>query len=163
MRALISASVIRRTLEPDGTFDAKQELKDVAKDVERALLEIAVEHDARSTEEAVNFVDGLKKERIKKQIYRNRELALADVADYAAEHFATEEAVMRAYEYPFRELHAQEHRKLASMIARFRDQEAAGDPAASLSVLRGMREWISGHLQVTDRPCTEFLNARGFR
>jgi hemerythrin-like metal-binding protein len=88
---------------------------------------------------------------------------LADVADYAAEHFATEEAVMRAYEYPFRELHAQEHRKLASMIARFRDQEAAGDPAASLSVLRGMREWISGHLQVTDRPCTEFLNARGFR
>jgi sulfite reductase (NADPH) flavoprotein alpha-component len=35
--------------------------KRMAKDVERALLEIAVEHDAHSIEEAVNFVDGLKK------------------------------------------------------------------------------------------------------
>jgi sulfite reductase (NADPH) flavoprotein alpha-component len=33
----------------------------MAKDVERALLEIAVEHDAHSIEEAVNFVAGLKK------------------------------------------------------------------------------------------------------
>ena len=34
--------------------------KRMARDVERALLEIAVEHDARSIEEAVNFVAGLK-------------------------------------------------------------------------------------------------------
>ena len=88
---------------------------------------------------------------------------LTDVADYAMEHFATEEAVMNAYEYPLREAHAQEHRKLATMIARFQDQEAAGDPAASLSVLRGIRAWISCHLRVTDKSCTEFLNAHGFR
>jgi putative transposase len=31
---------------------------------------------------AESFFSSLKKERIKKQIYRNRELALADVADY---------------------------------------------------------------------------------
>jgi sulfite reductase (NADPH) flavoprotein alpha-component len=34
--------------------------KRMARDVERALLEIAIEHDARSIEEAVNFVAGLK-------------------------------------------------------------------------------------------------------
>jgi hemerythrin-like metal-binding protein len=88
---------------------------------------------------------------------------LAEVADYAVEHTATEEAVMRAYEYPFRESHAQEHQKLIAMVAQFRDQEAAGDPATSLSVLRGLREWMSSHVQITDRSCTEFLNARGFR
>ena len=33
---------------------------------------------------AESFFSSLKKERIKKQIYRNRELALADVADYIA-------------------------------------------------------------------------------
>jgi len=31
---------------------------------------------------AESFFDSLKEERIKKQIYRNRELALTDVADY---------------------------------------------------------------------------------
>jgi putative transposase len=31
---------------------------------------------------AESFFSGLKKERIKKQIYRNRELAIADFADY---------------------------------------------------------------------------------
>ena len=31
---------------------------------------------------AESFFSSLKKERIKKQIYKNRELALADVADY---------------------------------------------------------------------------------
>ena len=35
--------------------------KRMAKDVERALADIAAEHGARSTEEAVDFVDGLKK------------------------------------------------------------------------------------------------------
>ena len=35
--------------------------KRMAKDVERALVDIAAEHGARSTEEAVNFVAGLKK------------------------------------------------------------------------------------------------------
>ena len=35
--------------------------KRMAKDVERALIDIAAEHGARSTEEAVNFVIGLKK------------------------------------------------------------------------------------------------------
>ena len=35
--------------------------KRMAKDVERALIDIAAEHGARSTEEAVNFVSGLKK------------------------------------------------------------------------------------------------------
>jgi sulfite reductase (NADPH) flavoprotein alpha-component len=35
--------------------------KRMAKDVERALVDIAAEHGARSTEEAVSFVGGLKK------------------------------------------------------------------------------------------------------
>jgi len=44
---------------------------------------------------------------------------LADVSDYAAEHFATEEVVMEAYDFPLRETHTEEHRKLAAMVARF--------------------------------------------
>jgi hemerythrin-like metal-binding protein len=87
---------------------------------------------------------------------------LTDVADYAAEHFATEEAVMRAYEFPWRDAHAQEHRKLTAMVAKFRAQEESGDAALSVAVMRGLRKWIIWHVQGTDKLYTEFLNSRGF-
>ncbi len=85
---------------------------------------------------------------------------LSDVADYAWEHFATEEAVMKAYDFPGRQTHTQEHRQAEAMVAKFRDQAASGDPALSVHVLHSLKEWVSRHVQGTDKMYTEFLNAR---
>ena len=88
---------------------------------------------------------------------------LRDVADYAAEHLATEEAVLKAYGYPALEAHIKQHRKLTEMVADFQEREVAGDPALNMSVLRELKGWAMSHVQGTDKLYTEFLNARGMR
>jgi hemerythrin-like metal-binding protein len=88
---------------------------------------------------------------------------LLDLEDYAAEHLATEEAVLRAYGYPALEAHIKGHRRLTAMIVHFREQEAVGDPGVNLRVFRELRDWMLSHVQGTDKLYTEFLNARGMR
>jgi hemerythrin-like metal-binding protein len=88
---------------------------------------------------------------------------LRDVADYAAEHLATEEAVLRAYGYPAIEAHIKHHRKFAEMVANFQRREVAGDPALNVSVLRELKAWAMSHVQGTDKLYTEYLNACGMR
>jgi hemerythrin-like metal-binding protein len=88
---------------------------------------------------------------------------LLDVAEYTAEHLATEEAVLTAYGYPSLDAHIREHRKLSEIVAHFIEREVAGDREVNLSVLRDLRDWMLLHVQGTDKLYTEFLNGCGMR
>ncbi len=86
---------------------------------------------------------------------------LADFAAYEEEHFATEEAVMRAYDYPWRERHAVEHRQASAVLDRLQIRCASGEAALSVEVLAHLREWLGRHMLESDKMYTEHLNARG--
>ena len=86
---------------------------------------------------------------------------LADLADYAAEHFATEEAVLRAYAFPWRDKHALEHQRFLETVNRLRLQCSSGEPAMSVHVMHHLKEWLSQHVLVSDKMYTEHLNACG--
>jgi hemerythrin len=86
---------------------------------------------------------------------------LSDLADYAGEHFATEEAVMNAYDFPWRDMHALEHRQFSAAIGNLQIQNASGEVAMSVQVLDHLKGWLSRHVLGTDRMYTEHLNARG--
>jgi hemerythrin-like metal-binding protein len=86
---------------------------------------------------------------------------LSEVADYAAEHFATEEAVMKAFEYPWRDMHTLEHRQFLVEIGKLQAQCNSGDVAVSVTLLYHLREWIGRHLIGSDRMYSEHLNSRG--
>jgi len=88
---------------------------------------------------------------------------LRDLAEYAIEHISTEEAVLRAYCYPYLDAHLEQHRKFCGMLADFKEREVAGDPALNVSVLRCLRDWMLSHVRGTDRLYAEFLNAHGMR
>jgi hemerythrin-like metal-binding protein len=60
---------------------------------------------------------------------------LAELADYTTEHFATEEAVMTAYDFPWRDMHALEHRQFTASIGKLQLQVASGEAAMSVQVL----------------------------
>lgn len=93
----------------------------------------------------------------------SQELAafLADVADYAQEHFATEEAVLGAYDFPWRDHHALEHRQFGAELDSLQIRCASGEVALSVPVLAHLREWLERHVLESDKTYTEHLNARG--
>ena len=86
---------------------------------------------------------------------------LADLAAYMQEHFATEEAVMKAYDYPWRDRHASEHRQASAVLDRLQIRCASGEAALSVEVLAHLRDWLSRHVLESDKAYTEHLNARG--
>jgi len=92
-----------------------------------------------------------------------RELAelLLDLVAYAREHFATEEAVMKAYDYPWRDRHAMEHRQMSAVLDSLQTRCASGEAVLSVEVLDHLRQWLEQHVVGTDKMYTEHLNARG--
>jgi len=92
-----------------------------------------------------------------------RELAelLADLVAYAREHFATEEAVMKAYDYPWRDHHAMEHRQMSAVLDSLQMRCASGEVVLSVEVPDHLRQWLEQHVVGTDKRYTEHLNARG--
>jgi hemerythrin len=86
---------------------------------------------------------------------------LADLADYAKEHSATEEAVLNAYEFPWRDHHALEHRRAVADLDAAQIRCASGEAALSVEVLDRLKEWLERHVLESDRMYTEHLNARG--
>jgi len=85
----------------------------------------------------------------------------SELADYTWEHFAAEEAVMNAYDFPWRDTHALEHRKFLAKLDKLRNQWESGELALSVQLLDELTHWLSGHVLGTDRAYTEHLNARG--
>jgi hemerythrin-like metal-binding protein len=85
----------------------------------------------------------------------------SDLADYCGEHFATEEAVMKAYDFPWRDRHALEHRRFLATIADLQTQSRSGERAVSVTLLDQMKEWLCQHVLGSDKQYTEHLNARG--
>ncbi|HXN46070.1 MAG TPA: bacteriohemerythrin [Bryobacteraceae bacterium] len=86
---------------------------------------------------------------------------LADLIAYAREHFATEEAVMKAYDYPLRDHHALEHRQVSAVLDRLHSRCRSSEAVLSVEVLDHLRQWLEQHVAGTDKMYTEHLNARG--
>lgn len=81
---------------------------------------------------------------------------LQALIDYTGYHFATEEAVMAANDYPHRAEHAREHRALLSVVSALVTRVDA-DPRMLSDVVGLLRVWIQGHVLCTDKDLGEFL------
>jgi len=81
----------------------------------------------------------------------------------ARDHFATEESMMQAANYPglaaHRALHSEFARHLDELVA----QLEQGDRGLSILLLRFMRSWISDHVQKEDQAFGPWLNRHGIK
>lgn len=86
---------------------------------------------------------------------------LSSLPAFARNHFASEESMMKASNYPRLAAHRAEHevftRKLDELIALLND----GDNSLSILLLPFMREWLSNHVQKDDLAYGPWLNAHG--
>ena len=87
---------------------------------------------------------------------------LAALADETREHFAREEALMRATDYPDFVEHRAEHEIMrAELIELTREIAARGDHRLDQGTLCALKAWFLGHLLDTDRRLARHLLETG--
>jgi hemerythrin-like metal-binding protein len=86
---------------------------------------------------------------------------LLDVLDrYVVDHFATEEAVMRAAGYPLEPQHLMEHGYFASGVQKLRRRlEGRGAGPEAVPLVRDfLADWLAGHVADSDRDLARHLS-----
>jgi hemerythrin len=86
-------------------------------------------------------------------------LRLHVLGEHVRAHFAREEALMRANDYPDIAAHQREHRlMLAEYVDLLRDVDHNVGDGLDLETLRSLKRWLLGHLLDTDRRLAEYLH-----
>lgn len=83
--------------------------------------------------------------------------------EYAASHFAEEEKVMIANNYPQYAAHKNEHVKLTDQVVAFYNDYEAGIKIMTLEVLGFLSDWLKHHIAESDKSYGPFLNSKGFK
>ena len=86
---------------------------------------------------------------------------LQKLLNYAREHFATEERLMKQHTFPGLPTHRTQHQEFLDKIAEFEQARAAGKPGVPVSLLFFAEAWLKQHVRKTDQLYSGFLNARG--
>lgn len=87
---------------------------------------------------------------------------LDDLITCAREHFAHEERLLGATDYPQLDAHRREHRRLMEEIEDYRAALSTGKVQPG-DVARYVADWIFHHMDEEDRKYREHLNGRGYR
>lgn len=86
---------------------------------------------------------------------------LHELRAYGEYHFATEEHLMRKYDFPRRYVHIQEHQGFIFKVDEFTTGYQTQPDLLSLQVLSFLQHWLMHHIREVDRQLGEFLNAKG--
>lgn len=79
---------------------------------------------------------------------------------YTASHFAHEERLMRLNDYPDLAKHKTEHEALARKVQGFRDEFQTGRATITVKLLIFLKEWLTGHIQASDKAYAPYLIRR---
>lgn len=97
---------------------------------------------------------------------RGKELVgktLGELIDYTKIHFKAEERLMSDHGYSDYTGHKGEHDKFCEQVLSFKKDFEAGNIILSIKMMRFLRDWLTGHIQGTDKKYGPHLNERGIR
>lgn len=80
---------------------------------------------------------------------------------YAQTHFAQEEALMARAQYPELISHQEQHRQFISRVKNFKKEIESDGGGDSVATLTFVRDWLTNHIQQTDKQYSKHLNSRG--
>lgn len=76
---------------------------------------------------------------------------LAKLVAYTQMHFATEEKYMKQFDFADFKIHKNEHDGFVNRVAIFQAQYEAGKQLLSVDILTFLKDWVTGHIQGTDK------------
>lgn len=88
---------------------------------------------------------------------------LRKLVDYTRNHFAAEEALLRAKAYPGLAEHRLLHVDLVKQVEDFVHRSERGDITLSIDLMNFLRGWLTNHILKVDRGYGSYLTARGVR
>jgi hemerythrin len=88
---------------------------------------------------------------------------LRRLVEYAAEHFACEEGMMRQARYPDYAGHKAQHDKLTAELLQMVQDFESEKNVLSMDLLEFLRKWLQAHIVECDKKYTPHMQAAGVR
>ncbi|HYA86104.1 MAG TPA: bacteriohemerythrin [Nitrospirota bacterium] len=86
---------------------------------------------------------------------------LVRLVDYTKTHFAAEEQLMRKHEYPGYVSHKSLHDDLTKQVMDLQNKFQEGRMLVTVQVMNFLKDWLSNHIQNTDKKYGPYLNGKG--
>lgn len=84
---------------------------------------------------------------------------LNELLSYTKTHFSMEEVLMSRHGYPQTAAHKGEHDKFVKQVQEFKNKFEAGSGVVTIEILTFLRDWLSNHIQKTDKALVGALPA----
>jgi len=88
---------------------------------------------------------------------------LDNLITYTATHFKTEEKYFDLYHYPEKETHKAEHEKFVETVTKFKNDFESGNAIISIEVMNFLKEWLTNHINGSDKQYTKCFNDQGLK
>ncbi len=88
---------------------------------------------------------------------------LREMTDYSVTHFTTEEAYMKAFNYPGYQDHKEEHMDFSTKIIAYTYKVIKGDYQFTNELTEYLQQWLINHIQVTDRQYIDCFKKNGLK
>lgn len=88
---------------------------------------------------------------------------LNKLIEYTVQHFKDEEEYFDKIDYPQKDEHIEEHRKLIADVEKFKDEYTAGKIGITIELMRYLKEWLINHISGTDKELGKLLYKNGIQ
>ncbi|MGB9133103.1 MAG: bacteriohemerythrin [Methanosarcina sp.] len=88
---------------------------------------------------------------------------LNNLISYTATHFKTEEKYFDLYSYPEKETHKTEHKEFVETVTKFKNDFDSGNATISIELMNFLRDWLTKHINGTDKKYTKCFNDHGLK
>lgn len=89
------------------------------------------------------------------------EKTIMELLNYTKYHFEDEERVMLAHEFPGYAEHKAEHDNFVAKVNECMNTYKSSPLSLTIDLMDFLREWLTGHIMMTDKQYSGFLNDRG--
>lgn len=86
---------------------------------------------------------------------------LEALTTYTVDHFAFEEKLFAAHQYPELPGHREAHEKLIARVSSFVEEWKSGRATMGAELFMFLRGWLNGHIRGSDRAAGRYLRSRG--
>lgn len=112
------------------------------------------------------FIDIANKAIVAKQHNKNTEQIeeiLNEMIDHALNHFKTEEKYMIDSNYPEYQYHKEEHLDFSFRTISYLKRVVSGDYQIANEILEYLKQWLSRHIQVSDKKHTDYFKKNSLK
>ncbi len=88
---------------------------------------------------------------------------LKELGRYVGTHFSCEEKYMQQFKYPRFAEHKAQHAALTAKAQDFVAKFESGQAALSMDLMNFLREWLTGHIKITDRAYSDCFRTNGLK